>query len=162
MAQNETAPELKLRILELQYQECWNYSRFYIGVRFTLVASFVTLFIVLIGGYHYVWTAQKAFGRGWPYLLTAIALFGVTMSCAAWMIERRNIYLYREADRLETELETKMGIVGGLSQTLTRYAARERILGVPITHTIAITIVYDTVLVIWTTLLIYSIAKAAH
>jgi len=157
MAQNETVPELTFRKLELQYQECCRYGRFYAGVRFSFAASFVTLFIILIGGYHYVRFAGPALGPLQPHLLFATAIFGTMTSFAAVMIERRNIYLYRTSDQLAVKLETQMGIVGGLYQTLTRRQARTRFLGIPVTHTVAISIGYASVMIIWLILVVDSV-----
>jgi len=148
-------------LLKLEYQECASHSRFTVGHCFTYFVSFSTFFFLLIGAYNYVWsTEQRVFGDLKNFLLLTIAGFGFLAVIIAQIIEQRNVQIFRACDSRAATVERLMGIGGiggGIWQILTDPERRERLLNIPISHTVAISLLYLLVVIIWFSLIILSV-----
>ena len=148
-------------LLKLEYQECAAHSRFTVGHRFTYFVSFSTFFFLLIGAFNYVWiTQQRVFGELKNYLLVMISGFGFLTVIIAILIERRNVQIFRTCDNRAAVIERRMGIGGvggGIWQILTDPERRQRFLNIPVSHTVAISLFYTAVAIIWWLLIIFSI-----
>ncbi|GEM_PF-3863758 len=141
--------------LRLEYQECCTLSRFLQGIRLTFFASFITLLAVLVGGYHYIWSApEDKFGKLRPFLLVVVSFFGVLVSVCAGVVEMRNVVLGDKCDRRSAELEKKMQIEGGIYQRIVEWATHD--VRIPLTQTPTIDFLYFVVLHVWVLLFVYS------
>lgn len=151
-------PALLDDAVKLEYQECTAAGRSIVNIRFTYFASFATFFVLLIVGYQYVWIKQDVFQWRWSVLLLVLSLFGSLITSSAKIIEKRNIFLHRIADKRAEELEKEMGIQDGVRQRLLVPQARTSVFGreVNIAHGVAIDIVYYAVDCVWSFLLVYS------
>lgn len=155
---NENKEELtwKRQELHLEYQECGTLSRFIMGLRFTFFASFITLFIVLIGGYYHVWSADdQIFGALQPYLLFMISFFGIMTAIVASAIEIRNIEIGNMCDRHAAEIEESLGIRDGIYQKILQWTFGD--IKIPLTQPLIVYGLYVAILFIWFLLSIYSI-----
>lgn len=136
--------------LKLEYQECVSASRFVVGTRFNYFTSFTTFFVVLVGGFYYVWTTKKeTLGELKPWFLLAIAVFGLYTVSTVLILEQRAIQLYRAADNRAAELEQLMGIKDGIRQIFVSSGRKSKFLGIPLTHTVGIGLFYWVIFVIW-------------
>ena len=143
--------------LNLEYQECVSASRFLVGTRFNYFASFTTFFIVLIGGFYYVWITEEAkLGYLKPWFLLAISMFGLYTVSTVLILEKRVIQLYRSADNRAADLERLMGIKDGIRQTFVTPKLQSKFLGIPMTHTAGIGLFYKVIFVIWLVVVIFS------
>ena len=155
MGEDEKNPDREL--LKLEYEECVSHGRFVIGIRFTFFVSFLTVFFVLMGAYHYIWaTEPKVFRHLKPFVLLAAALFGLYTVIVAKIIERRNIQTYRTCDDRASILERMMGIQNGIRQVFASLEWEQRFLGIPMTHAVGISMFYWAVTLIWTLLILFS------
>lgn len=142
----------------MEYQECVSASRFVVGTRFNYFVSFTTFFFILVGGFHYAWASQvNVFGGLKPWIMLAIALFGLYMVAIALILERRAAQLYRTADNRAADLERLMGIQGGIRQIFVMPWQRKKFLGIPVTHTASIRMFYGVVALIWISLILFSV-----
>ncbi|OGZ42579.1 MAG: hypothetical protein A3C80_03735 [Candidatus Ryanbacteria bacterium RIFCSPHIGHO2_02_FULL_45_43] len=143
--------------IRLEYQECATLSRFFVGIRFSFFASFITFFVILIGGYHYVWSARRAvFGELQPYLLFVVAFSGLIVAVVGWLVEKRNVFLYRTCDERLQELEEELRIPMGIYRRLRFPTAFSRFLGIPARHVVAIYTMYTAISIVWIILVVYS------
>lgn len=147
--------------LKLEYQECVSASRFVVGTRFNYFVSFTTFFFILVGGFHYIWTTEtKVFGELKPWIMLAIAVFGIYMVVTALILEQRAAQLYRTADNRAAELERLMGIQNGVRQIFVMPVQKKKFLGIPITHTASIRMFYRVVAFIWILLVLFSVYRS--
>lgn len=153
--QGEKHPDREL--LNIEYQECVSASRFFVGTRFNYFASFTTLFLVLIGGFYYIWAEEEKVNKELnPWLLFAISLFGLYVISTILILEQRVIQLYRATDNRAAELELLMGIKNGIRQTLVAPGRVQHFLGIPLTHTFGIEMFYKVIFVIWLIVVLFS------
>ena len=146
--------ERGIQEMRLEYQECNSASRFFVGIRFSFFVSFMTFFVILIGGYQYVWRNQEVFKDLQFYLLIFISFFGLLTTFAALLIEMRNIVLYQYCDKRAAVLEQEMKIWNGVRCMLISPTTKLR-LGLSVKHTVAIKILYNATAVIWFILLVH-------
>ena len=153
---NQEELEEKRQELRLEYQECSTLSRFIMGLRFTFFASFITLFVVLIGAYYHIWSAEdKVFGVLQSYLLFMISCFGIITAIAAGAIEIRNIEIGNMCDRHAAEIEERLGIKDGIYQKILQWTSGA--IKIPFTQPLIVHGLYVAICVIWFLLIIYSI-----
>lgn len=151
-----------------EYEAIGSHHIFFGGDRFGFLASFGAFFVILMGGYSYVWAASEVFKKLWEYLLFLIPLLGIVVTIAAMLIEERNIFLTRICVARGKILERAMSITDG-KRVATKgiyylFSARPReprLLGIPARHTIAIRILYYTAFGVWLLLFGYGIYKLA-
>ena len=141
--------------LHLEYQECASLSRFSIGLRFTFFTTFITIFVVLVGCYHYVWKSDLEFENLQPWLLTSISLFGVIISQLAWVVDTKNIFICWRCNERSIALEEEMTIENGLYRQIVERGLERT--GTPATQTFVMAVFYSLSLLIWLSLLFYSI-----
>ena len=153
--QEEKQPDREL--LNIEYQECVSASRFVVGTRFNYFVSFTTLFLVLIGGFYYIWAEEEKMEEEIrPWLLLAIALFGLYVIGTVLILEQRAIKLYRSADNRASKLEQLMGIQNGIRQIFVAPEQKSKFLGVPLTHTVGIGSFYWFIALFWASLVLIS------
>ena len=154
--QEEKQPDREL--LNIEYQECVSASRFIVGTRFNYFVSFTTLFLILVGGFYYIWSEEEKVEEELkPWLLLAIAVFGLYVISTVLILEKRVVQLYRSADNRAAELERLMGIQNGVRQI---FVAPERVqyfFGIPLTHTFGIGMFYKVIFVTWLFAVLFSI-----
>lgn len=156
MADEEQPPQNQ-ELLRLEYHECVSHSRFIVGIRFTYFVSFTSFFFILVGAYHYIWaSAPEVFGQLKPWLRLVVGLFGFFVLGVAWFIEWRGAQISRTFDRRAAELEKLMGIENGIRQNLADPKQRNRFLGIPVAHTVAISLFYSGIAIVWFLLVVYS------
>lgn len=144
-------------LLHFEFQECVSHSRFVVGIRFTYFVSFTSFFFVIIGTYHYVWASEPGvFGELKPWLLLTLSTFGSFVLVVAWFIEKRGAQISRAFDARAATLEKAMGIENGIRQKLVDPKQKPRSLGIPISHTLTISIFYSGIALVWFLLIGYS------
>lgn len=152
MSSNE---EISLKISpQEEYKEVGLLLRFFSGVRFSLLASFATFFVILMSAYNYVWTSKDVFIDLQKYLLLLISLFGLFITITAWLIEYRTIILYQICLRRGRELEQQHG---ALYDLLIPSSSQVRVFWIPATHTAAIQALYCIIFGIWSLLVYYGL-----
>ena len=72
-----------------EYQEIGSILRFLATMRHAFLALIGTHFTVLTGAYSYVWINERVFQEARPILLVAIPVFGIFVSFAGLLLERR-------------------------------------------------------------------------
>jgi len=147
-------------LLKLEFQECVSAGRFFVGLRFTYFFSFTTFFFILIGAFHYVWTSEaKELEIIKPVIMLAIAVFGFYTVISAMIIERRNIQLFRIADRRAAFLEGEkgMGIKDGIRQTYLSIEWTQYFWRIPVAHSVGIMMIYGAATFVWILLFLFSI-----
>lgn len=137
-----------------EYKEVGLLLRFFSSVRFSLLASFATFFVILMSGYHYVWASKSIFMQLHKHLLFLIPLFGLFITIAAWLIEYRTITLYQICLRRGKELEQQQGAIYDL---LVPSSSQVRVFGISATHTAAIQALYIIIFSIWSSLAYYGL-----
>lgn len=144
-------------LLRFEFQECVSHSRFVVGIRFTYFVSFTSFFFVMVGAYHYVWASEpRVFGELKPWLLLILSTFGSFVLVVAWFIEKRGAQISKVFDTRAATLEKAMGIENGVRQKLVDPEQKPRSLGIPISHTLAISIFYSVIALVWFLLIGYS------
>lgn len=157
--------------LELEYKECVESGRFIGGVRFSFFGAFLTFFVVLIGGYTFVWTSEKTvFGALKPVLLVLISLFGLLIAFAGRLIETRNTRLNEThvnraiaLERQMTEDAIRRGYTPREKERIRIYELMDQpsvktpVYGVKATHGVAIALTYRAIEVIWFLMFWFSI-----
>ena len=136
-------------LMRLEYQEAATQARFIIGIRFTYFAGFATVFGALMAAYYKVWVSNELRSPHKHMLLIGLSVFGLISLISAWIIERRNIELYRTCDDRAAKLEGAMGIKDGIRTILAQQGRRQYRL---FTHRWAIGIFYGTVGIVWVAL----------
>lgn len=144
--------------LNIEYQECVTHSRFVVSTRFSYFVSFTTFFLILVGGFHYVWTAEiDVFGKLKPWIMLSISLFGFYMVGIVLILELRAAQLYRASDRRAANLERLMGIKDGIRQIFVMPEQRKKFFVIPLTHTAGIGMFYGAIALIWFVLILFSV-----
>ena len=155
---NEEDKQTNRDPLNIEYQECVTHSRFVVSTRFSYFMSFTTFFFVLIGGFHYVWTAEESvFGKLKPWIMLVVSAFGFYMVGIVLILERRAAQLYRAADKRAADIEKLMGIQNGIRQIFIMSNQRKKFFGIPLTHTAGIAMFYGAVALIWLALIFFSV-----
>lgn len=160
MAEETGMEELK-EYLKTEYQEVRSMLLFFAGARFAFLASFGTFFAVTMSAYNAVWRSRGVLLGFWKLLLIFVPAFGFVVTIVAWLIEQRTVVLYQTCLVRGLDLEKKLGITReeieeyGIYRRLITSLRVFHVLGLSITHTLAIGFLYVVVLFVWLVLLFF-------
>ncbi|MDP3900095.1 MAG: hypothetical protein Q8Q23_03390 [bacterium] len=124
--------------------------RFFVGLRFAVLAFSATLLSALLGAYQYVLTTRNTLTEEQLIKLSntaiwAIPVFGIASVLAIWIIEERTRTLYtacmQRAQMIEKVFKEKSGHFSLLSKTQYKFHI--------LSHTWGIRLIYCGVLITW-------------
>lgn len=126
-----------------EYKEISANHRFFISLRFITAAFTTTIQSALLTFYNQ--TIQKTLPQSY---MTMIPVIGILSTVAVFLIEQKNIQLYRLMVKRGRELEFNMGLTGGQFGQFAELSPRKG-LKKYVTHTWGIRFVYGIILIMW-------------
>lgn len=147
------------KTLENEYSGVMTSSRYFTGIRFAVLAFSVTLISFLVGTYQYVLTADaEKLGALREVTLRGIPLIGMFTTFVLTCIDRRTMRLHYHCCSLRGRaIEEELGVADGYFRKLRTAPAPLRYA----THTATISFFYGLMYVVWTYLLVFTLATAA-
>ena len=136
-----------------EYKEVATNHRFYAGLRFIVIAFTATLQSALVALYSQIMQrvlVSEETGQSIPPQFYIIPIIGMVSMFATFVIERRNISLFRAMIRRGKELEFHLGLTSGQFGRLAEpELVRPKGVRKFFTHTWSIGLLYTAILVMW-------------